>query len=105
MLQAIDIPRFNFIERGKLDQKEHVYFVTTDIEEAADHYLQKIIKNDSNYMTISSISGELCVAKSCGLDDSHSEPKIIKMSDCDGLNLRRYTEDFLNVVKNDLHCV
>lgn len=105
MLQAIDIPRFNFIERGKLGQEEHVYFVTTDVEEAADHYLQKVIENGSNYMTISTINGKLCVAKSCGLDNSQLEPKLIKMSGCDSINLRKYIGDFLYRVKSELQCI
>lgn len=80
-LQVIDIPRFDFIEVSKASDsecREHIYFVTTDVNQAADHYLHNMIGEKPIYMKISSIDGKVCIAKSYGLSHDHTHPIIIK---------------------------
>lgn len=103
MLEIVDIPRFNFIEPVHGKNAEHFYFVTTDVNEAVEHYLHKIKENDSIYMTISSIDGNVCVAKSFGLNKDKTGPNIIRIQD-EGANnrgrqLRAYTKEFIKTVK------
>ncbi|MCI1857975.1 MAG: hypothetical protein LKI80_07390 [Sporolactobacillus sp.] len=102
MLQAIDIPRFNFIETGKLGHRKHVYFVTTDVSEAADHYLRHVIHNKAIYMTISSIDGKDCIAETHGLDGSTNRLYIQKKQCNNDDKFNMYTEEFIRIVEREL---
>ncbi|WP_100487834.1 hypothetical protein [Sporolactobacillus pectinivorans] len=105
MLDMIDIPRFNFIEpsheKGSKNA-EHTYFVTTDVNEAVEHYLQRIRENKFIYMTISTIGGNVCVAKSLGLNSNKTEAKIIRVDQSinrEGRQFKTYTEEFIKIVE------
>ncbi|GAY75406.1 hypothetical protein [Sporolactobacillus inulinus] len=82
-MQATEIPRFNFIEWQK-DQnagpKEHFYFVTTDVNEAVDHYLHRLREHHPFYMTISSVDGRICFARANGLSSDKTKPRMIHMN-------------------------
>ncbi|SFG63543.1 hypothetical protein [Sporolactobacillus nakayamae] len=107
-MQGTEIPRFNFIELEedrKADHKEHFYFVTTDVDEAVEHYLHKVREHHPFYMTISSVDGRICVAKSHGLSSDKTKPRIIRMSpnlNEKTCNYTLYTNKFIRTVKRKL---
>lgn len=108
-MQVTEIPRFNFIElqtERNLGHTEHIYFVTTDVDEAVDHYLHKVREHNPFYMTISSVDGRICVAKSHGLSSDKTKPRIIRMnSDLNpkACNYTLFTNKFIKTVKRKLN--
>jgi hypothetical protein len=107
-LQVTEIPRFNFVELLRdqnLGHTEHIYFVTTDVDEAVDHYLHKVRERDPFYMTISSVDGRICFAKLHGLSSDKTKPRIIRMSpdlNQKAHNYTLYTNKFIKTVKRKL---
>lgn len=107
-MQIIDIPRFDFIEVSKVkasERTEHIYFVTTDVNQAAEHFLQNMRGEKSIYMKISSIDGKVCIAKSYGLSQDHTRPVIIKVRTDPDLKSNVYhlfTDGFVETVEKKL---
>ncbi|MDD9147531.1 MULTISPECIES: hypothetical protein [unclassified Sporolactobacillus] len=107
-MQAIDIPRFDFVELSKntnMERSEHTYFVTTDINEAAEHYLQMMRGNKPVYMTIRTIDGKTCVAKSYRLNGDCARPEMIRVNADPDLTtgaFHIFTDEFIHAVEKKL---